>query len=170
LISSSPAEERAGASWYKLTHDRLIEPLRASNERYAGQWQHRFVRWAVAVALTAVIAAVVTPLLVLSGKTDWRVEPDELSFGQVRVNATGLKSVVVKAGSTPFEITGLIFKPDQLGYVPGSVPCLAIPLGPKKKCEITVKFQPRNPGEKTAVLSILRADGRMLTIRRCQDR
>jgi hypothetical protein len=38
------AEFRAGARWYELTHDRMIEPIRASNRRNRGpieRWRRR---------------------------------------------------------------------------------------------------------------------------------
>jgi hypothetical protein len=49
-------EWRAGARWYELTHDRLIEPVRASNRRFARRrWQRTAA--AAAAVLTVVGAA-----------------------------------------------------------------------------------------------------------------
>ena len=50
------AEQRAGAFWYELTHDRLIEPIRASNLRFFAERAHRRLRRS-AVALIALLAA-----------------------------------------------------------------------------------------------------------------
>jgi Novel STAND NTPase 1 len=68
------AEWRAGARWYELTHDRLIEPIRKSNERYRAQRRRgRRGRAAVAVASLAV-------LVVISSLT-WLREGDAASGG-----------------------------------------------------------------------------------------
>jgi WD domain, G-beta repeat len=52
------AERRAGADWYELTHDRLIEPIRASNERYraetAKKTQRKWLSTGLAVATIVV--------------------------------------------------------------------------------------------------------------------
>jgi WD domain, G-beta repeat len=54
------AEWRAGARWYELTHDRLIEPIQESNRRFVERWsQRRRRRQARLASLTAV------PLLAL---------------------------------------------------------------------------------------------------------
>jgi WD40 repeat protein len=48
------AELRAGARWYELTHDRLIEPIRASNRRRFDRARRRRIR--VLTALTGGLA------------------------------------------------------------------------------------------------------------------
>jgi hypothetical protein len=50
------AEQRAGAFWYELTHDRLIEPIGASNLRFFAERARRRLRRS-AVALVALLAA-----------------------------------------------------------------------------------------------------------------
>src|SRR5690606_31393647 len=46
------AEERLGARWYELAHDRLIEPVRLSNQTWReSQRRRRAVRRAVLVLL-----------------------------------------------------------------------------------------------------------------------
>jgi len=50
------AEWRAGASWYELTHDRLIEPIRRSNAEYDAARRRRTV-WIAAVLVFPVVAA-----------------------------------------------------------------------------------------------------------------
>jgi hypothetical protein len=51
------AEWRAGTHWYELTHDRLIEPIHRSNERFwAARSRKRLVQLAVAVVALAAIA------------------------------------------------------------------------------------------------------------------
>ncbi len=43
------SEKRAGATWFELSHDRLIEPVRSNNaawrEKNLRSWQHRAVQW-----------------------------------------------------------------------------------------------------------------------------
>jgi WD40 repeat protein len=41
-------EWRAGSRWYELTHDRFIEPIQRSNERWRARRQARKNRWVVA--------------------------------------------------------------------------------------------------------------------------
>jgi WD40 repeat protein len=53
------AELRAGARWYELTHDRLIEPIRASNRAFARHRAHRRRRAIGGVAVLAGAAAAV---------------------------------------------------------------------------------------------------------------
>ena len=58
------AEHRAGARWYELTHDRLIEPIRASNrvtEQRRGQRRRRalMVAGGVLIGLTTAAAAAI---------------------------------------------------------------------------------------------------------------
>jgi Novel STAND NTPase 1/HYR domain len=56
------AENRAGAFWYELTHDRLIGPIKASNARVASRRRSRRVRRAVLL-----IAGVVGTLSAIAG-------------------------------------------------------------------------------------------------------
>ena len=53
-------ESRAGAHWYELTHDRLIEPIQESNRT----WRERKGRRARRVAVSSVTAAVVVGVTV----------------------------------------------------------------------------------------------------------
>jgi hypothetical protein len=48
------AEWRAGTRWYELTHDRLIDPIRESNQAYRRRLRRRYVA----------VAAIVVPVLV----------------------------------------------------------------------------------------------------------
>jgi len=51
------ADERAGAKWYELTHDRLIGPIRASNGRFDADLQRNRRRRVLAAVLVLVAAA-----------------------------------------------------------------------------------------------------------------
>src|SRR5437899_13083484 len=55
-------EARAGARWYELTHDRLIEPIQSSNQRYLAARRRRQTVAAAAVAVPLVAAAVAVPI------------------------------------------------------------------------------------------------------------
>ena len=58
------AEWRAGADWYELTHDRLIEPILSSNARHRAERAKRVRRWlAAALALAAVIGGIAAGVL-----------------------------------------------------------------------------------------------------------
>jgi WD40 repeat protein len=54
------AERRAGARWYELTHDRLIEPIQASNRRYRELRRRKRLRWQAAVVALLLASAVAT--------------------------------------------------------------------------------------------------------------
>jgi len=73
------AEWRADAHWYELTHDRLIEPIRKSNEdakaRHARQVQSRNRRILVAMGVAGVVAALLL-LFVTSQVAQQRAETD----------------------------------------------------------------------------------------------
>jgi hypothetical protein len=53
------AELRAGARWYELTHDRLIEPIRASNGAFDARRRARRRRQALVASAAFVVAAAV---------------------------------------------------------------------------------------------------------------
>jgi WD40 repeat protein len=58
------AEWRAGADWHELTHDRLIQPIRASNARYRAVAARRVRRVvAIAVAVAAIAGGIVAGAL-----------------------------------------------------------------------------------------------------------
>src|SRR5262249_51782329 len=59
-------EFRAGTTWYELTHDRLIEPIRTSNARRRSRRRRRL---ALAGLLAAVVAALVAALAVAVAST-----------------------------------------------------------------------------------------------------
>ena len=69
------AELRAGARWYELTHDRLIEPIRASNRvRDLGRRERRRRRGMLGGVLVGVAAAAAVAALVWtvgSSSNDW---------------------------------------------------------------------------------------------------
>ena len=50
-------EFRAGAKWYELTHDRLIDPIRASNLRRRRRRTRRLALGGVLAALAALVVA-----------------------------------------------------------------------------------------------------------------
>jgi hypothetical protein len=79
------AEHRAGARWYELTHDRLIEPIRTSNrtrERRRRERRQRRALVGVGVVLAALIATAVTALAHGSKSSD---EPGPSARGPVVV-------------------------------------------------------------------------------------
>jgi len=51
------AEQRAGALWYELTHDRLITPIRASDQRVAAHLRRRRNRVLIALLAAALAMA-----------------------------------------------------------------------------------------------------------------
>ena len=60
------AEWRAGTRWYELAHDRLIDPIRTSNERFRARTRRRWTLIsAVVVAIAVAVAAGITAYFVL---------------------------------------------------------------------------------------------------------
>jgi hypothetical protein len=59
------AEWRAGARWYELTHDRLVGPVRVSNEAFAAARTRRRIRRLALVAVVALVLAAAAALTVL---------------------------------------------------------------------------------------------------------
>jgi hypothetical protein len=78
------AEWRAGARWYELTHDRLIEPIRRSNAEYDAARRRRALRTA-AVALV-ILAAAVTALATSTTIRGPAVRPGP-PLGELRISA-----------------------------------------------------------------------------------
>ena len=77
------AEQRAGALWYELTHDRLIEPIRASNPRFFERRTRRRLRRAVValVALGATSAGLILAFLPAGAQVAATLTPTRLNFG-----------------------------------------------------------------------------------------
>lgn len=81
------AERRAGSIWYELTHDRLIEPIRASNARYFARRarRRRIVAAAMAALATpAVVLGFVLPLRPQTRSIPARLTPVALEFSATR--------------------------------------------------------------------------------------
>jgi hypothetical protein len=64
------AELRAGARWYELTHDRLIEPVRASNREFESRRRQRRRRRAFAGVATVALAAAAVAAAALATSKD----------------------------------------------------------------------------------------------------
>jgi hypothetical protein len=71
------AEQRAGALWYELTHDRLIEPVRNANAAYRARWIRKrlLVGLGVLVPLLVVAAVAVGKLAFAATSTNSETEP-----------------------------------------------------------------------------------------------
>lgn len=82
------AEPRAGGTWYELTHDRLIDPIRGSNARSFARVRRRRLRAGLAAAALAVVAGAVAVAVGLTGSRAEAVPfvaptlaPAAISFG-----------------------------------------------------------------------------------------
>jgi hypothetical protein len=97
------AEIRAGARWYELTHDRLIEPIQAANRSYRDARRRRRVLWGVAVLAAAVAAA----LFVLWNARSERIEAERraaalaLAVPNFKPLLLGHEDVVLRAVFSP---------------------------------------------------------------------
>lgn len=89
------SEWRAGAHWYELTHDRLIEPIRSSNRDYFGKRGRTRLRRTV-VAFTALVTILSAALGIALATTDVEsvvapapaVRATELTLGQTDLNVS----------------------------------------------------------------------------------
>jgi hypothetical protein len=158
------AEERSGASWYELTHDRLIAPIRLSNELYAGARQRRTIQAAVVVAILSVIAmAAIIPIVVIKGgaRPGLTVVPRELNFGSIRKKFISIhsKQITVKTGGKSVRVTiPAISRDFYVSADPGDCPQEGI-LPAKSVCTIHLMFAPHATGEETATFTIRSANG-----------
>jgi len=147
-------EKRAGAYWYELTHDRLIQPILASNRRY------RRPRLVGLVALVGIaIGAAVGGSVVYASESGAALLTPSLDFGPVPINRFDDKRITLNTRSTPLIITAIKIDSDEFETISGcerELPAHII-------CRITVLFQPRTKGSKIAVLQIARKDGPPLT-------
>jgi hypothetical protein len=80
------AEQRAGALWYELTHDRLIEPIRASNPRFFERRTRRRLRRGLValVALGATSAGLILAFLPAGAPVAATLTPTTLNFGATK--------------------------------------------------------------------------------------
>jgi WD40 repeat protein len=100
------AEWRAGADWHELTHDRLIQPIRASNARYRA-FAARRVRRLVAIALAvAAIAGGIVAGAVFTATTD-NASSGARNEGFLLVQYSSLR-----AAGTTAPLTRATFNPD----------------------------------------------------------
>ena len=81
------AERRAGARWYELTHDRFIEPIRASNEAWRAARRQRRLRIIAGGVGAAVTVAVLGLSLLLWRQGEYSWEAGRIS-GEVIAAAT----------------------------------------------------------------------------------
>jgi hypothetical protein len=158
------AESRAGGRWYELTHDRLIEPISASNKRYRERQQR--IALGAAVAAAVVAAAVTAAVLLLASGARPRPQPHfsavGLDFKQHPVGESSVKSVVLVSGSETLALTRFALASKTFDASPGC----KIPgkLKARETCVINVIFTPFEPGRKAAVLGVTRERGAPLQI------
>jgi WD40 repeat protein len=92
------AEWRANARWFELTHDRLIEPIRASNERY---WASRRRRGLAVVLALAAIAGAIAAGLFLTATRGQTGSFDLVPFVRLPVRASAAPEYLSSAAFSP---------------------------------------------------------------------
>ena len=93
-------EWRAGARWFELTHDRLIEPIRGSNQRYQARRRARLLRAGViGLPLLALFGVALGLSLGLGLNPASTVTvmaiPPSVSISELSVEPTGTPGVIV---------------------------------------------------------------------------
>jgi len=80
-------EMRSGASWYELTHDSFIKPIRTSNERWKQQRMEQRMKKAkkalIVVALIVVAFIALIPIFILPQMPQLSISPNPLFFDLV---------------------------------------------------------------------------------------
>jgi hypothetical protein len=87
-------EERAGAGWYELTHDRFIEPIQNANAEWNRVRMRRLISWAIAAA--GVAALVIFSGLIFGGRMAVRNAAAEAS---ATANAVAAEAAAVAAAA-----------------------------------------------------------------------
>jgi hypothetical protein len=93
-------ERRGGTNWYELTHDRFIEPIRASNRRFEEHRRAARVKRIMAVGLVvAVLAGIAIAVLIAGTGSD----ATQLTAESVDLPATGIVVELDQDGFTRFQ-------------------------------------------------------------------
>jgi Fe2+ transport system protein FeoA len=150
------AEERAGALWYELTHDRLIGPIRASNERFFVRRGRRRLRLAVGsipvlVLVAAVVVYALRPGLAPGpGFVTATLTPQVINFGSIDDPLASRPQVLTFASGSQSRV--LHVAPGRDGFsVDDGCP---VRVAARRSCTISVSFKPVALGPAHANLRI----------------
>ena len=98
-------EERSGAQWYELTHDRLIKPIKDSNKKWRDEERKKRSRRNKVIIIPSTVVAVVAIILILLPSSH------PLHFtrlgnqpGDISVNPSTNKAYVVNYGSNSVSV------------------------------------------------------------------
>jgi hypothetical protein len=163
------AEERAGAKWYELTHDRLIEPVRVSNERFFAARRRKLLKTAAGLVPVVLIAAPVAVAVSLGGGNGGAgaavpasLGPTVLNFGTLRdLRQSQPQQLTFSSGSAARQVK-LKLTGDSDDFLVGFGNC-GDRLAARKTCTVPVLFQPTHPGPRRARLSV--AAGQTATLK-----
>jgi Novel STAND NTPase 1/CARDB len=158
-------EDRAGARWYELTHDRLIAPIRASNARFfARRRKRRITALGVAVVLLAAAAATVglthggttgagvfVPPRLAPTSIDFGLRSDPFDFQAIRPTLT-----LLSGSRTLRSIEISVDGNRDFGFEGGRCPAT---LKAGHSCPIVVRFSPTRIGTRTGRL-VVRTGGK----------
>jgi WD40 repeat protein len=116
------AELRAGARWYELTHDRLIEPVRSSNRARAARRRDRRRRRALAGTGVVALAAVgaIGALLLSSGTSGTAAAQDakvDSLQSQVKALTAANKALESTLKAHDGAVTSVAFTPKALSIL-----------------------------------------------------
>jgi hypothetical protein len=155
------AEERAGAKWYELTHDRLIEPIRVSNERFFAERRKNMMKTAASIVVIPLVAAPVAVGVSLSGgkgssgpatPVPAALTPKSLNFGVLTdPNASPTQKLTLSSGSGKQRVK--LTTSGDVDDFPLGERCARL-LAPGKTCLIAVRFRPTRLGVRRARVSV----------------
>jgi hypothetical protein len=155
------AEERAGAKWYELTHDRLIEPVRVSNERFFAARRRKLVKTAAGLVPIVLVAGPVAVAVALSrgngasGGTPVPASlgPTTLDFGTISdPSASRPQQLTFSSGSAARRVT--LAQSGNSSDFPVVQSGCGDRLAARKTCTIAVGFRPTRLGSRRARLSV----------------
>jgi len=123
------AELRAGARWYELTHDRLIEPIRVSNREFiarrSARRRRRVLVAALVVAATAAAVAVAAVAISAPSNEPGSAEPHTAGVGAPMIQAEVDRQVEIQQRVTTHalvaDVPGAIGEITSVAYSGGRV-------------------------------------------------
>jgi hypothetical protein len=155
------AEERAGAKWYELTHDRLIEPVRVSNERFFAARRRRLVKTAAGLAPIVLVAGPVAVAVALSGgngasagtPVPASLGPTSLDFGTISEPSASRPQLLTFSSGSAARRVRLDLTGDSSDFLVIQNTC-GDRLAARKTCAVAVRFRPTQVGSRRARLAV----------------
>jgi hypothetical protein len=156
-------ETARGARYFELTHDSLIEPIRAANRRQRERWRRRALTAAVAAAATSAVLAAAVTLVGNDGQGGEASAQPTVEPNRLEVSSTRQRSVILRSGANPLRVRAIETAPRAFSAFPQCD--IEDLLPPDSTCRIIVVFAPLTRMTRTGVLRITRLGGPPLSVK-----